>query len=112
MKERNKKTLVSGQGGSPGIVEGKVVIIHDIEEFRKMEEGVVLVTKMTSPPWLPVISKALAVITDTGGILSHPAIVCREFGIPAVVGTGDSTRKLSDGMRVIVDGYQGVVYKS
>ncbi|KKT87012.1 MAG: hypothetical protein A2119_01220 [Candidatus Colwellbacteria bacterium GWA2_46_10] len=112
MKKQNKEVLVSGQSGSPGIVEGKVIVVRNIGEFGKMEEGAVLVTRITSPPWLPVIMKASAVITDTGGILSHPAIVCREFGIPAVVGTIESTHKLSDGMKVIVDGYQGVVYKS
>ena len=105
------KLLVKGRGASAGVVEGEVVIIQDLSEFKKMKEGAILVTDMTSPPWLPVMSSATAVVTNKGGLLSHAAIVCREFGIPAVVGTINSTRKLEDGMQVVVDGGKGEVYE-
>lgn len=105
------RLLVKGIGASPGVVEGEVVVIQNLTEVKKMRDGCVLVTFITSPPWLPVMARSCAVITDQGGLLSHPAIVCREFGIPAVVGTKNSTRKLEDGIVVIVDGYKGKIYE-
>lgn len=105
------KLLVKGMGASPGVVVGEVVVIQDLSEFKKMKEGAILVTFMTSPTWLSVMTMACAVVTDEGGVLSHPAIVCREFGIPAVVGTKNSTIKLKKGMSVVVDGYRGKIYE-
>lgn len=105
-----KKLLVKGVGASAGVVQGEVVIINGLSEFKNMKEGAILVTFMTSPPWLPVMYDAKAVVTDMGGMLSHAAIVCREFGIPAVVSTKNATKKLRNGMKVIVDGGKGEVY--
>lgn len=76
-----------------------------------MKYGHILVTSMTSPSWILVMKKAIAVVTDNGGMLSHPAIICREFGIPAVVGTHNATQLLKDKMRIIVDGAQGNIYE-
>lgn len=108
---KKEKVLTKGIGASQGVVEGEVVVIIDISDFAKMRKGAVLVTFMTSPPWLPVMAKASAIVTDKGGMLSHAAIVCREFGVPAVVGTENSTQKLEDGMGVIVDGFKGEIYE-
>lgn len=106
-----KKLLTKGIAASPGVAEGQVVVIKNMEEFPKMEKGAVLVAPMTSPPWLLVMQKAVAVVTDKGGMLSHSAIVCREFGIPAVAGTQNATRLLKDGMYIVVDGNQGKIYE-
>jgi len=106
-----KTLLIKGTGASPGWAEGKVVVITSIAEFSKMEAGRILVAPMTSPPWLLVMQKAAAIITDHGGVLSHPAIICREFGIPAVVGTQKATEVLKEGMEIIVDGKKGKVYE-
>ncbi len=103
--------LVKGIGASPGIGIGRVKIILDPGEINKVEEGDILVTIMTNPDMVPAMRKASAIITDEGGYTCHAAIVSRELGIPAVVGTGNATKVLKDGMVVTVDGEKGVVYK-
>lgn len=110
MKKVRKKVLVKGIGASAGIANGEVVVIKEISEFRKMKEGTILVCPITTPSWLPIMHKASAIVTDMGGMLSHPAIVCREFGIPAVVGTNTATTALKNGIVVVVDGSEGKVY--
>ena len=107
------KILVTGLPASPGVATGVARIILDphspeAEEFR---EGDVLVTKMTDPDWVPLMKKAAAIVTDEGGMTSHAAIVSRELGIPAVVGTGNATTTIRNGMLVTVDGSRGVVYE-
>ena len=84
-------------------------IINDESQFDKLQAGDVLVCTCTSPAWSIVFPSLSAVVTDSGGLLSHPAIVAREFGIPAVVATGDATGRLRDGQRVLVDGTAGTV---
>jgi len=106
-----KKLLIKGTGASPGKAEGQIVIIKSPAEFSKMKAGQILVAPITSPTWLLVMQKAAAIVTDYGGILSHPAIVCREFGIPAVVNTRKATKVLKNGMKVVVDGKRGKVYE-
>lgn len=106
-----RKLLIKGIGASPGRAEGKVVVITNMAEFSKMKQGRILVAPITNPSWLLVMQKAAAIITDYGGALSHPAIVCREFGIPAVVSTQKATKVLKNGMRVVVDGKRGKVYE-
>lgn len=106
----SRTTLVRGTGASAGKASGEVVVIKNPSEFAKMTKGKVLVCQMTFPAWLPIMAKAAAIITDAGGMLSHAAIVCREFGIPAVVSTQDATEKLKDGMVVEVDAFVGEVY--
>lgn len=106
-----KKILLKGIGASAGTAEGRIVVIKSKEEFSKMKKGWVLVAPMTTPAWLMIMQKATAIITDKGGMLSHAAIVCREFGIPAVVGTQQATKLLKNGVRVLVDGTRGKIYE-
>lgn len=105
------KVLVRGVPASPGLASGRVKVALTVEEAaKKMERGDVLVTKMTDPDWVPYMKLASAIVTDEGGMTAHAAIVSRELGIPAVVGTGEATKKLRDEMEVTVDGGKGVVY--
>ncbi|ADB58503.1 pyruvate, water dikinase [Archaeoglobus profundus] len=103
--------LVEGLGASPGIGIGKVKIVLSPDEINKVVEGDVLVTTMTTPDMVPAMRKASAIVTDEGGLTCHAAIVSRELGIPAVVGTGNATKVLKEGMIVTVDGEKGIVYK-
>lgn len=102
--------LLRGTPGSPGIAEGTVCIILDASEFGKLRSGDVLVAPYTNPSWTPLFQHAVAVVVDTGGSGSHAAIVAREYGIPAVMGTVNGTRRLKDGERIRVDGFQGLVH--
>jgi pyruvate,water dikinase len=105
------KILVRGLGASPGMGMGKVKIVRSAKEIKNMERGDVLVTEMTTPDFVPGMKKASAIITDTGGMTSHAAIVSRELGVPCVVGTGNGTAVLKDGMDVSVDGSHGIIYE-
>ena len=80
-----------------------------LAEAGKLKSGDVLVTETTTPPWTSLFATASAVVTDTGGVLSHCAVVAREYRIPAVVGTGEATKVLKDGQLLEVDGDAGVV---
>ena len=104
------KILLKGLGASPGIGIGKVKIVLSQDEISKVEEGDVLVTTMTTPDMVPAMRKASAIVTDEGGLTCHAAIVSRELGVPAVVGTEKATKVLKDGMIVTVDGDKGIVY--
>ena len=105
------KVLVKGVPASPGVAYGRVKVALTVEEAaRKMKMGDILVTKMTDPDWVPYMKLASAIVTDEGGMTAHAAIVSRELGIPAVVGTGNATKVLRDGLEVTVDGSRGVVY--
>ncbi len=110
-EEVEGEVLVRGLGASPGIGVGKVKIILSEKEIGRVEEGDVLVTTMTTPDMVPAMRRASAIVTDEGGMTCHAAIVSRELGVPAVVGTGNATKVLKDGMLVTVDGDKGVVYK-
>lgn len=98
-----------GVAGSPGLVEGPVRIVRHVDDLKRVQEGDVLVCPATSPAWSQVFSRIAATVSDVGGIMSHAAIVCREYGLPAVVGTGNAVSLLRDGQRVQVDGDTGVV---
>jgi pyruvate, water dikinase len=100
---------LTGFAGSPGVVEGVARVILDVRDVGKLEEGEILVAPVTSPSWTPVFGKVAAAVSDIGGIMSHAAIVAREYGMPAVVGTGNATARISTGDRVRVDGDAGVV---
>lgn len=104
------KILLKGIPASPGVGFGKVKIIFGPQDFDKFEEGDVLVTTMTNPDYEPLMAKASAIVTDEGGITSHAAIVSRELGKPAVVGTKIATRILKEGEEVTVDGSHGIIY--
>ena len=106
------RAVVKGIAASPGIAVGRVKICLTPEEARaKMGKGDILVTRMTNPDWVPYMKIASAIITDEGGMTSHAAIVSRELGIPAIVGTGNATKVLKDGEVYTVDAVHGVVYE-
>ncbi|HEU4447055.1 MAG TPA: phosphoenolpyruvate synthase [Nitrososphaeraceae archaeon] len=102
--------LLTGIGASPGIASGKTRIIFGKDDITRIEKGDIIVTTMTSPDLVPGMSKSAAIITDLGGRTCHAAIVSREMGIPAIVGTKNASRVLSDGQEVTVDAYDGIVY--
>ncbi len=103
------KPLVTGLGASPGIAGGKARLLKSPDEGARLKDGEVLVAQMTAPDWVPTIRRASAVVTDSGGITCHAAIVSRELGIPCVVGTRQATRILRDGEEITVDGAKGIV---
>jgi pyruvate,water dikinase len=104
--------LLHGTSGSPGMAQGPVKIIRDVSEFGKLRTGDVLVAPVTNPAWTPLFQRAVAVVVDTGSLASHAAIVAREYGIPAVMGTRQGTKELEDGQWVQVDGSRGLVLKA
>ncbi|WP_456468323.1 pyruvate, water dikinase [Archaeoglobus sp.] len=105
------KILIKGLGASPGIATGRVKVIFSEKEIFKVQEGDILVTTMTTPDMVPAMKRAAAIVTDEGGMTCHAAIVSRELGVPAVVGTKEATKVLKDGMIVTVDGEKGIVYE-
>jgi phosphohistidine swiveling domain-containing protein len=100
---------LTGIGGSPGVVEGVARVVRTIDEFDEVTDGDVLVCQMTNPAWVVLFTKIAGLVTDTGGTTSHPAVLSREFGIPAVVGTSVATHRIATGDRIRVDGTNGVV---
>jgi len=98
-----------GHSGSRGTVRGVARIVRSIGEAERLAPGEILVAETTAPPWTPLFATAAAVVTDTGGVLSHCAVVAREYGIPAVVGTGTATATIVDGQEIEVDGDAGIV---
>jgi pyruvate, water dikinase len=103
--------LLSGLAASPGISSGPVRIVLSMEDLQKIKKGDVLVTKMTNPDMVVSMQKAAAIVTDEGGVTSHAAIVSREMGIPAIVGTDEATSKLKEGQEITVDGFTGKVFQ-
>jgi pyruvate,water dikinase len=101
--------LFTGNAGSPGIARGPAKVVRSLTEAGKLEAGDILVAVTTAPPWTPLFATVAAVVTDTGGILSHCAGVAREYGIPAVVGTGHASSIIQDGDLLEVDGNAGTV---
>ncbi|WP_213951005.1 PEP-utilizing enzyme [Tepidanaerobacter syntrophicus] len=101
--------VIKGIPGSPGVAEGVARFVESPAQFDEIQNGEVLVCKMTNPAWVICFPKISALVTDTGGALSHPAVVSREFGIPCVVGTRRATQLIKTGMRVRVDGNTGTV---
>ncbi|MBM4422264.1 MAG: hypothetical protein FJ030_02595 [Chloroflexi bacterium] len=102
-------TDLKGFAGSPGTAEGPARVITSAAEIDQVKEGEILVCPITAPSWAPIFSRIKAAVTDIGGMMSHAAIVCREYGLPAVVGTGFATQKITTGMIVRVDGTKGTV---
>jgi rifampicin phosphotransferase len=101
---------IVGQPASPGRVSGPVHIVHEPGDFNRFQSGEVLVTRATAPAWTPLFARAVAVVTDGGTLAAHASLVAREYGIPAVVATGDATARLRDGQLVTVDGGAGTVH--
>ena len=94
---------------SPGVVEGPARVIFSPDQIGEVQEGEILVAPLTAPSWAPIFGKIGATVTDTGGMMSHAAIVCREYGLPAVTGTGFATATIKTGDRIRVDGSNGTV---
>jgi phosphohistidine swiveling domain-containing protein len=100
---------VRGSSGSSGKVVGVARVVSSLEDAARIQPGEILVAQTTAPPWTPLFASVAAVVTDSGGMLSHCAVVAREYAIPAVVGTGNATSAIADGQTIEVDGDQGVV---
>ena len=103
------RALVTGVPCSAGRARGPARLVRSVDDFSRVRRGDVLVCRTTDPAWTPLFRLAAAVVTETGGVLSHAAIVAREFGIPAVVGAGAAMTSLTDGAFVTVDGAAGTV---
>ncbi|OHA18260.1 MAG: hypothetical protein A2664_02235 [Candidatus Taylorbacteria bacterium RIFCSPHIGHO2_01_FULL_46_22b] len=101
--------ILKGIAASPGVAEGMVRLVSGAQDVHSFSNGDVLVADVTEPSMVIMMNKAVAIITDRGGITTHAAIVSRELGIPCVVGTKTATKDLKDGMRVRVDGGKGEV---
>lgn len=101
--------VLRGNAGSKGVARGTAKVVRTLAEAGKLMAGDILVTETTAPPWTPLFARVAAVVTDTGGVLSHCAVVAREYMIPAVVGIGMATHVIHDGMTIEVDGTAGVV---
>jgi pyruvate,water dikinase len=100
---------LTGAAASPGEIEGVARVVRTVGEIGDVRDGEILVCSITSPAWAPIFSKITAAVTDIGGVMSHAAIVSREYGLPAVVGTGTATSRIATGQRLRVDGTEGVV---
>ena len=108
-REPSVEGEVHGLGASAGVIEGTARLVLSPEEFSAVKPHEIVVCRMTSPAWVVLFTKISGLVTDAGGMASHPAVVSREFGIPAVVGTSDATRKIKTGDRVRVNGSTGIV---
>jgi pyruvate,water dikinase len=99
-----------GIAASSGIVKGKACVILSNKDFNKLKKGEILVTIATTPTWTPLFGIAGGIITEFGALLSHSAVVAREYGLPAVLGVQNATKLIKDGDEIIIDGTEGVVY--
>lgn len=100
---------LEGMAAAPGVVEGTARVLRSPDQLGELQKGEILVTPVTAPSWAPVFGKIGAAVTDIGGMMSHAAIVCREYGLPAVTGTGNASSTIKTGMKLRVDGNAGTV---
>jgi pyruvate,water dikinase len=100
---------LKGSAAAQGVVEGVARVVRSVDQIGEVRDGEILVCGSTSPAWAPIFSRIVATVTDIGGVMSHTAIVCREYGLPAVVGTGRATERIKTGDRIRVDGTAGTV---
>lgn len=107
--EQPDSNEIKGFAASRGVAEGVARVVKSVEEIDRLRQGDILVCHVTNPTWAPIFQKIAAAVSDIGGSMSHAAIVAREFGLPAVVGTGTATHRIKDGQRIRVDGGRGVV---
>ena len=107
--DSGNKNELKGMAASGGVVEGKARVIFSPDQLGELEQGEILVAPVTAPSWGPVFGKISATVTDIGGMMSHAAIVCREYGLPAVTGTGSASTTIKTGMTLRVDGTNGTV---
>ena len=108
-ERRENATVLRGLPASRGKAVGPARVVRSPDEFHKVRPGDVLVCTATSPTWTPVFGTVSALVTDSGGVLSHASIVAREYGLPAVVGVNHGTSTIRDGQVVTVDGTGGLV---
>jgi phosphoenolpyruvate synthase/pyruvate phosphate dikinase len=101
--------IIKGVPASPGQVTATARVLHGPEDFDQMEPGDILVAGITTPAWTPLFAMASGVVTDIGGPLSHGSIVAREYGIPAILGTGFATKLIQSGQKIALDGATGTV---
>lgn len=101
--------IVSGVPASPGRARGPVRLVRGPDQFDDLQPGDILVAPLTAPAWTPLFARAAGIVTDVGSAAAHASIIAREYGIPAVVGCGDATARLRNGMQVTVDGTAGNV---
>jgi pyruvate, water dikinase len=106
-----EKLLLKGVGASAGVAEGVAYLLESGGDMSGFSEGDILVTTITDPTMVKAMTKAAAIVTDIGGITSHPAILSREMGIPCVVNTREATKQIVTGMRLSVNGTTGEVYE-
>ena len=107
--EGRAQDTLKGVAASPGRVTAPACVLNGPKDFGQMKAGDVLIAAITTPAWTPLFARAAAVVTDVGGPLSHGSIVAREYGIPAVLGTGSATKRIRNGQIITVDGSTGVV---
>jgi pyruvate,water dikinase len=110
LRAQEESGIVRGMGVSPGTVISVARVIRTQDEIDRLHHGEILVAHTTPPAWTPLLARAGGLVTDLGGPLTHGSIVAREYGIPAVMGTGSATRRIRDGERVTVDGTSGRVF--
>ncbi len=103
------KGKIEGLGASPGVIEGVAKVVFTPDEFDQVKAGDILVCQMTNPAWTPLFALISGVVCDAGGMVAHPAVMAREFGIPAVIGSSIATRDIKTGDRIRVNGTDGVV---
>ena len=108
-RQQDGGLVLNGAAASPGVVEGPARVVRSVDQIADVRDGEILVCSITSPAWAPIFSKIRAAVTDIGGVMSHAAIVCREYGLPAVVGTGRATAQIRTGQMIRVDGSGGTV---
>jgi pyruvate,water dikinase len=108
-RQQDGGSVLNGAAASPGVVEGEARVVRSVDQIGDVRDGEILVCGSTSPAWAPIFSKIKATVTDVGGVMSHAAIVAREYGLPAVVGTGRATAAIRTGQRIRVDGSEGTV---
>ena len=106
---KEDEAIVRGTGASAGVVRGPARIVLGPEDFARVRPGDIIVAPSSNPSWVPLFTIARGLVTNTGGVLSHAAVVAREFALPAVVGTGDATTRIADGQMLELDGTTGYV---
>jgi pyruvate,water dikinase len=108
-RQQDGGSVLTGAAASPGVIEGLARVVRSVDQIGDVRDGEILVCGSTSPAWAPIFSKIKATVTDVGGVMSHAAIVAREYGLPAVVGTGRATAAIRTGQLIRVDGSEGTV---
>jgi pyruvate,water dikinase len=106
---REDDGVLRGMAASPGVAEGPARVVRSADDLVDVQPGDILVAPVTAPSWAPVFGKIAATVTDIGGMMSHASIVCREYGLPAVTGTGNASSRIRSGQRLRVDGSTGMV---